>query len=137
MPSREIEPATPVLITAPDFYRLHTLLTRERARRAVIVRVQPRQIANGLWAAEVVQLRPFERRWVRPAAVAGGCMAVLAASAAAGWWLLGALVDAVTAAAAVSGATVLGVLAVLAIVTTALRRPSGCEITVTVRHRHR
>ena len=134
---REIEPAPVVTVTSADPYKLQALINREVRRKAVVVHAPIRRVAVGLWAAEVVQLRPLERRWVRPTAVAGGCTAVLAASVAAGWWLLGVLVDAVAGAAAVSGAAILGVLAVLALVAAVLRRPSGCETTVIVRHRHR
>jgi len=134
--SREIEASPLVLITSPDPYKLQALLDREVRRRAMVVETPVRRVAVGLWAAQVIQLRPLERRWVRPAVAIGGCTTILGSAVLAGWWLLGAFVDAVASAAAVSGATILGVLAVLALVGALLRR-SGCETTVIVRHRHR
>lgn len=135
MRTREIEPSPVVLITSPDPYKLQALVRREVYRKAMIVQVPVRRVAVGLWAAEVIQLRPLERRWVKPVAAVAGVVGVLGGAVAAGWWLLGVLVDAVAGAAGVVGIAAVGIALVVGLVLAGSRR-AGCETTVIVRHRH-
>lgn len=92
------------------------------------------------YAVEVLRLkgRAVERRWVKPAAVAGGVVLSLGALALVGWWMAGAVT---VALGAVSVPLVVGGLAVVGLMYLALRRGNptggGCETTVTIRHRHR
>jgi len=130
------QPSPVVLITSPDPYKLQDMLDREKRRRALVVRSEVLELEPGLWGVQAVQLRRLERTWVKPVAVAGGAAGVLACSAAAGWFLLGAVTDVVTAAASVSSAAALGVLAVLVLVFRATRSGSSCTTTVTVKHHH-
>jgi precorrin-4 methylase len=124
--------ATPVLITSPDPYKLAELVERESARRAIVVRGAIGMVDEGVWGVAVYQLRPLERRWVKPAVITGGVAAGFAALAWMGWLIVSAVA---AVAASISLAAVLGILAVTGVV---LRLVShgGCETTVTVKHRH-
>lgn len=133
---RDLAPAPVVTIASSDPYKLRDLLVREHARRALLVRSEVREVEPGLWEVDVVQLRTFERPWVKPAVVAGSAAGIVAASAAVGWWLVGALVDVVAGAAAAAGASILGVLAVLVLVLWVTgRRSRGVSVDVKVRVR--
>lgn len=132
--SREIEPASLVLIQAADPFKLRDLVQREQARRTLIPRSAVQEVRPGLWAVEVVQLRPIRRRWVRPVAVTAGAVTVLGGAAAAGWFLLSMTM---TVVAGVGLGVVLTVAALLWLGYAALTSGgSGCETTVTIRHRH-
>jgi len=128
--SREIRPAPMVLIQSADPYKLRALLRREAARRSVIVRAGVTEVRPGLWAAEVVQLRPIRAEWVRPALVAGSVVAVLGGAAFLGWLLLSAVVAVV---ASVSLAAVLGLATVAWLV--ARLAGGGRQVDVHVRVR--
>jgi hypothetical protein len=117
-----------VLITSPDPFKLQALVAQESARQAILVVRPMEMVAPGVWAVAVYQLKPMVPRWRTPALVAGGTLAVGAVL----WLLVQALVGIL---AGLGLATVLGVL-VVALVVARLGRSSGCETTVTVRHRH-
>lgn len=129
--SREIEPAPLVLIQAADPFKLRDFVDRERARKAMIPRSMVQEVRPGVWAVEVVQLRPPRRRWVRPAAVAAGVLTGLGGAAVLGWYLL-------SIAVAIGVGLVLTVAALLWLAYAGLSAGtgSGCETTVTIRHRH-
>jgi hypothetical protein len=125
--SRSVEPSPVVLVTSPDPFKLRALLQREAGRRAMIVRTAVVEVRPGLWAAEVVQLRPLHRPWVAPVVGVAVASGVLAGAAAVGWWLLGIV--------AAAGSAVLGVLAVLATVALVVRSRPSVDVTVRVRVR--
>jgi hypothetical protein len=93
----------------------------------MIVRTAVVEVRPGLWAAEVVQLRPLRRPWVAPVVGVAVASGVLAGAAAVGWWLLGIV--------AAAGSAVLGVLAVLATVVLVVRSRPSVDVTVRVRVR--
>jgi len=129
MRSRELEPAPTMVITSADPYKLRELLDRESARRSIIIRSDVVEIERGIWAAEVTRLRPFERRWVKPAALGVG---VLAAGVLC-WWIVETVV------AVLAAVSLAGVLAAVALATLLVNLPrghSGCSTTVIVKHRH-
>lgn len=124
--------APTVLITGPDPYKLAALVQRERARRAIIVRVPLAELEPGLWAVEVSQLKPIRPGWVRPAAIAVGVAGGLGALV----WMVWLILSAVAAAAAgVSLATVLGVAVVAGVVLRLTRSGGGRSVDVRVRVR--
>ena len=99
-----------------------------------------RQWEDGRYSVEVLRLkdRTVERRWVKPAAVAGGAVTVLGGLAAVGWWVATVTLATISA---LSLPLLVGSAAVLLVAWLVLRkgsRPSGgCETTVTFHHRHR
>lgn len=130
---REIEPAPLVLIQAADPYQLQELVRRERARRAMIPRTDVVEVRPGLWAIEVVQLRPMRRPWVKPVAVSAAALSTLSAAGLLGWWLFSL---AVVAGITLGTVLVVCVLAWLGSSVALSGTGSGCETTVTIRHRH-
>lgn len=128
---REIEPAPLVLIQAADPHKLQDLVRRESARRAMIPRTGVVEVRPGLWAVEVVQLRPVRRRWVKPTVIGAGVLGTLGGVAVAGWFL-----TSVVAAIGTGVVLTVAALAWLGYAGLTARPGSGCETTVTIRHRH-
>lgn len=109
---------------------------RRGLRRREIASVEPvRYLGNGWWGCAVVRLRPPSAppRWRKPVLIAAGVIVTLGALAAAGYALLAVVAD---AAAGLGVAGVFGVFGVALLVAGLLRRRSGCETIITVRHRH-
>lgn len=130
--SRElVKPAPVVLITGADPYKLAALVAREKARRALVVRVPVQEIQPGLWAAEVTMLKPIRPAWVKPAAIACGSAGFLALLAWLGWLAVTAVASAV---AAIPVAALVGIAVVTGLV---LRATRSSSTTVDVRVRVR
>lgn len=126
---RALERSPVVLVTHPDPYKLQAMLKRERERRAMIPRTPVSEVEPGVYGCWVTQLKPYRAPWVVPVWAAVGVTGVLAAAGVCGWYLVGLAVS------AISVSTLLGMAAVVLVVRLATRS-RGCEVTVTVRHRH-
>jgi hypothetical protein len=126
--ARSSEGAPEVLITAPDPYKLQQYIREERSRQAVVVIREMEMVGPGTWGVLVYQVKPRRKPWVRPAMG----LAALAGVSAVVWLLLQALIGALVG---LGLATVVGALAVAAVILR-LGRPTGStEVYVRVRNR--